>query len=468
MRKEGLQHSPHFRARSLSSEHGIQRDIFANMGFSSFDCSTCGGHEQFDWTDNVVVALKNVKTNEVRHVLGKYDCYGGVSINVCKGAPGKYDAKGNMTVKPESATIASIVVYHKQFGSRGDCTIAAEEIYCFGAVNGCSFGCGEGLGTRPKVKKAKSTGPPRSARKDVRKDEREDCDGEGRERDHEVEEEEEEEEEEGRSNYGGGYCGGYGGTSGGCSVGGSSSNYGGIFGGGYGSSYGSSHGGRYSGCKMSLLDDDTYQRSDAEVLPLITKQAARQMNEVYRTPLHYAAQNFSAAVVQALLAAYPEAAKVEDFERDTPLHLAAKYSSVAVVQLLLAAYPKAARLTNHHGDTPAGKAKNNPNDEVKAFFASGKHLDVEDDEEEETWTRMCVSCDTAVYSALPQTFAEKLPVYEKDCKALGKAGLMKILDAPDRESNLMEILGMGPLEEVRMQEQVRIRLELRRSAKTRL
>ena len=157
------------------------------MGFSSFDCSTCGGHEQFDWTDNVVVALKNVKTNEVRHVLGKYDCYGGVSINVCKGAPGKYDAKGNMTVKPESATIASIVVYHKQFGSRGDCTIAAEEIYCFGIVNGCSFGCGEGLGTRPKVKKAKSTGPPRSARKDVRKDEREDCDGEGRERDHEEE-----------------------------------------------------------------------------------------------------------------------------------------------------------------------------------------------------------------------------------------------------------------------------------------
>jgi RHS repeat-associated protein len=66
------------------------------MGFSSFDCSTCGGHEQFDWTDNVVVALKNVKTSEVRHVLGKYDCYGGVSINVCKGAPGKYDAKGNM------------------------------------------------------------------------------------------------------------------------------------------------------------------------------------------------------------------------------------------------------------------------------------------------------------------------------------------------------------------------------------
>ena len=122
----------------------------------SFDCSTCGSHEQFDWTDHVVVALKNVKTDEVVHVLGKYDCYGGVSIDLCEGAPGKYDAKGRMTVSQESDVIASIQVYHKQFGSRTAPTVTAEEIYCFGAVNGCSFGCGEGLGTRPKAKKAKS------------------------------------------------------------------------------------------------------------------------------------------------------------------------------------------------------------------------------------------------------------------------------------------------------------------------
>ena len=85
------------------------------MGMFSFDCSTCGSHEQFDWTDHVVVALKNVKTDEVVHVLGKYDAYGGVSIDLCEGAPGKYDATGNMTVRPKSAAIASIQVYHKQF-----------------------------------------------------------------------------------------------------------------------------------------------------------------------------------------------------------------------------------------------------------------------------------------------------------------------------------------------------------------
>jgi len=51
---------------------------------------------------------------------------------------------------------------------------------------------------------------------------------------------------------------------------------------------------------------------------------------------------------------------------------------------------------------------------------------------------MCVDpCDTAVYtSADPQTFAEKLPVYEKDYKALGKSGLKPILGAP--------VNGMGP------------------------
>ena len=251
--------------------------------------------------------------------------------------------------------------------------------------------------------------------------------------------------------------------------------------------------------RMSLLDDNTHQRPDDEVLPLITKTAARQMDSCDRTPLHYAAQNFSFAVVQALLVAYPEAAKEEDWEGDTPLHLAAKYSSEAVVQSLLAAYPKAARVTNRAGSlplhlaakrnpsvavvqallaaypdaaqamevrepflgtrfspslgtTPADYAKNNPNAEVKAFFASGKHLDggssstappPPEEEEEEPWVRMCVPCDIEVYSALPQIFAEKLPVYEKDYKALGKAGLKKILGAP-------ESWGMGPLEEMRM------------------
>ena len=106
-----------------------------------------------------------------------------------------------------------------------------------------------------------------------------------------------------------------------------------------------------------------------------------------------------------------------------------------------------------NGRTPADlAAKYNDNAEVKAFFASGKHLDggssstappPPEEEEEEPWVRMCVPCDIEVYSALPQIFAEKLPVYEKDYKALGKAGLKKILGAP-------ESWGMGPLEEMRM------------------
>ena len=494
------------------------------MGVSSFDCSTCGSHEQFDWTDHVVVALKNVKTDEVVHVLGKYDAYGGVSINLCEGAPGKYDAKGRMTVSQESDVIASIQVYHKQFGSRTAPTVTAEEIYCFGAVNGCSFGCGEGLGTRPKVKKAKNKGPPRSVRKDEqtdeRKDEREDCDGEGRERDHHVEDKEEEEEEEGEEEeeeeeaaqaaqaaaaataahsqmVGYGMMGGYGMRGGGMWGGGMMG--GGMVPGMMGGGMVSGMMGMHGQGRMSLLDDNTHQRPDDEVLPLITKTAARQMDSCDRTPLHYAAQNFSFAVVQALLVAYPEAAKEEDWEGDTPLHLAAKYSSEAVVQSLLAAYPKAARVTNRAGSlplhlaakrnpsvavvqallaaypdaaqamevrepflgtrfspslgtTPADYAKNNPNAEVKAFFASGKHLDggssstappPPEEEEEEPWVRMCVPCDIEVYSALPQIFAEKLPVYEKDYKALGKAGLKKILGAP-------ESWGMGPLEEMRM------------------
>ncbi|KOO33265.1 hypothetical protein Ctob_013605 [Chrysochromulina tobinii] len=47
-------------------------------------------------------------------------------------------------------------------------------------------------------------------------------------------------------------------------------------------------------------------------------------------------------------------------------------SSVAVVQALLAAYPEAAKATNKGGDTPADRAKYNDNAEVKAFFASGQ------------------------------------------------------------------------------------------------
>jgi hypothetical protein len=48
---------------------------------------------------------------------------------------------------------------------------------------------------------------------------------------------------------------------------------------------------------------------------------------------------------------------------------------VAVVQALLEAYPEAAKVKNKDGRTPADEAaKCNRNAEVKAFFASGQHL----------------------------------------------------------------------------------------------
>ena len=107
------------------------------------------------------------------------------------------------------------------------------------------------------------------------------------------------------------------------------------------------------GERMSLLDRSTYKRPVAEVLPLITPAAARARDLYGYTPLHLAACHSSkVAVVQALLAAYPEAATARNGY--TPLHMAASNrSSVAVVQALLAAYPEAAKATDTAGRTPA-------------------------------------------------------------------------------------------------------------------
>ena len=130
---------------------------------------------------------------------------------------------------------------------------------------------------------------------------------------------------------------------------------------------------------MSLLEEDTYNDyDDAEILPLITPASARAEFSDGKMPLHFAAQySSSEAVVQALLAAYPKAVKTTTKGGHTPLHIAAQYSSsLAVVQDLLAAYPEAAKATTKYGNTPASKAaKHNMTAAVKAFFASGEHLD---------------------------------------------------------------------------------------------
>jgi hypothetical protein len=114
--------------------------------------------------------------------------------------------------------------------------------------------------------------------------------------------------------------------------------------------------------EASLLVHWTYYRPDAEVLPLITPAAARARDETGWLPLHKAAEySSSVAVVQALLAANPEAAKATNNRGGfTPLHYAARSSiSVAVVQALLAANPEAAKATDKYGSTPLHLAAGN-------------------------------------------------------------------------------------------------------------
>ena len=86
--------------------------------------------------------------------------------------------------------------------------------------------------------------------------------------------------------------------------------------------------------RMSLLEEDTYKRPDAKILPLITWASARAEFSDGKMPLHFAAQySSSEAVVQALLAAYAKAVKTTTKGGHTPLHFAAQYSSsVAVVR----------------------------------------------------------------------------------------------------------------------------------------
>ena len=126
------------------------------------------------------------------------------------------------------------------------------------------------------------------------------------------------------------------------------------------------------GKQMSLFSPDTYQRPDAEVLPLITPAAARATNSYGDTwPLHWAARNStSVAVVQAIFTAYPEAAKATTIYGDTPLHLAAGNStSVAVVQAIFTAYPEAVKATTIDGDTPLHKAARNSSTSVAVVQA---------------------------------------------------------------------------------------------------
>ena len=87
------------------------------------------------------------------------------------------------------------------------------------------------------------------------------------------------------------------------------------------------------------------------------RDKAREKNEYEHLPLHYsmfAVKNKApVAVVELLLAAYPEGAREKDFDANLPLHLAAANNApVAVVELLLAAYPEGAREKDFGGNLP--------------------------------------------------------------------------------------------------------------------
>jgi hypothetical protein len=161
------------------------------MGQFSFECSECGEHEQFDWTDQVVVGVKNARTGEVRHVLGRYGSYGDVYIDLCNEKPSEYDAAGALNVAALAEPNGSMPVYHKQFEDCFSCWshhshehVAAEEIYCFG--NFCR------TETRPKQRGKRARDTRRDGPEEISDNER----GRRRERSEDEDEEEESEEEE--------------------------------------------------------------------------------------------------------------------------------------------------------------------------------------------------------------------------------------------------------------------------------
>ena len=164
------------------------------MGQFSFQCSACGEHEQFDWTDAVVVALKHIQSGEILHVRGHYGSYGDVYVDLCNGSPSEYDAeKGKLTVASASDPVGSMPVNHKQFEDLFDCWshhdhhhVAAEEIFCFGHFSRWV--------TKPK-KDVKNKQQPQRRGTNVRRDEREEYDCRERD-DREVSDDEEEEVQE--------------------------------------------------------------------------------------------------------------------------------------------------------------------------------------------------------------------------------------------------------------------------------
>jgi len=96
----------------------------------------------------------------------------------------------------------------------------------------------------------------------------------------------------------------------------------------------------------------------------VAPKAAQARDSQGRLPLHHATRKAaSVGVVRALLRVYPRAAQTPDDTQKLPIHYACQANnssgtpSVAVVEQLLAAYPESINIKNGFGYTPLAEAK---------------------------------------------------------------------------------------------------------------
>ena len=81
------------------------------MGQFSFDCTSCGGKSQFDWTCDAVVALRYPEHKSgLVYVCGKYDSYGRVHIAVVNDPTdridgGKWNAAGKEVIRKRKKVV---------------------------------------------------------------------------------------------------------------------------------------------------------------------------------------------------------------------------------------------------------------------------------------------------------------------------------------------------------------------------
>ena len=104
-----------------------------------------------------------------------------------------------------------------------------------------------------------------------------------------------------------------------------------------------------------LFEEATYEMDDDDVLPLITRESCEEESSDGLLPLHCAAASGSAAVIQKMIAEYPEAASAMTDEGAVPLHIAVSCDrSVEILRILIVANPDAlkVRIAPEEGEEP--------------------------------------------------------------------------------------------------------------------